>query len=348
MRIVADHSRAVTFMIGDGVLPANEGRGYVLRRLLRRAMRHGQLLGINPPFLGHFVKAVIAEMGPVYPELNENSILIERLIGAEEERFAQTLRQGQSYLDQHLIRLRPGSGVGSAGGSDSVGGSDSTSASGSAGVSGSTNDADFVSSADSADGASSADGVSSTNGAGSTNSADGAESVLSGATAFELHDRFGFPIDLTVEIAGEQGVEVDRETFERHMAEQRERARAHAKDDAWAAFQGIYASIAHEQGRTHFLGYTQHSLHARVVAIVANGESVSRVSDGQLAQVFLDRTPFYAEMGGQVGDIGLLTVSSGNDQPTGRESSFTVEDTQVFEGTLYAHIGRADGSLAVG
>ncbi|MDR2107877.1 MAG: alanine--tRNA ligase [Coriobacteriales bacterium] len=296
MRIVADHARAVTFMIGDGILPSNERRGYVLRRLLRRAMRHGQLLGIEPPFLGHFVQAVIAEMGPVYPELAENRALIERIVATEEERFAQTLRQGQSYLDQHLVtvaRTQAEKGVGEE-------------------------------------------------------CAGSSQAQLPGAVAFELHDRFGFPIDLTVEIAAERGVEVDREGFDQQMADQRSRARAHAKDDAWQSFQDVYSNLLSDFGPTHFHGYTQYSLHAKVLAIVSEGESVARASDGQLVQVFLDRTPFYAEMGGQVGDSGLLTVNNGNDLPTGGEGSLTVSDTQIVAGALYAHNGRIDGTLAVG
>ncbi|GHT79471.1 alanine--tRNA ligase [Actinomycetota bacterium] len=288
LRIVADHSRAVTFMIGDGILPSNEGKGYVLRRLLRRAMRHGQLLGIEPPFLSNFTQAVIVQLGGVYPELQENQKLIERIVQAEEERFAQTLRQGQNYLDGQLENLSAFNGQ------------------------------------------------------------------LSGAVAFELHDRFGFPIDLTIEIAAEQGIEVDRDGFEQQMEAQRQRARAHASDDAWGSEEAIYHQILSENGATAFVGYSQGEANSEVIAIIVNGQQVNQVSNGTAAQVVLNRTPFYGEMGGQVGDTGTLTV-----QPTpvpalvaGPTSSapavFTVQDTKVYAGGIYVHIGNIDGNLNVG
>ncbi|MDR2491994.1 MAG: alanine--tRNA ligase [Coriobacteriales bacterium] len=294
LRILADHARAVTFMIADGILPANEGRGYVLRRLLRRAMRHGQLLGIEPPFLEAFVEAVIDEMGDVYPELAENRRLIERIVRNEEDRFAQTLRQGQGYLEQHLAQLPDGH-------LDRCGSS----------------------------------------------------RRLDGAVAFELHDRFGFPIDLTVEIAAEQGVSVDREGFEAHMEQQRERARTHAKDDAWGTYLGVYSDLLNEHGATSFEGYDHHELDAQVLALIVNGEKAVEVCDGQQATVVLDRTPFYGEMGGQVGDTGTLVVlgaPGAAPEPVASVSVgvFTVEDTQVFEKSVYAHIGRVDGTLRVG
>jgi alanyl-tRNA synthetase len=282
LRICADHGRAVTFMIADGILPSNEGRGFVLRRLLRRAMRYGQLIGIEPPFLGHYVQAVIQEMAGPYPELRENQALVERIVKAEEERFAATLRTGQAYLDQQLAEVTDGQ--------------------------------------------------------------------LSGQEAFVLHDRYGFPIDLTVEIAAEQGIDVDRSGFELHMNEQRERARAAAKDDAWGTIGGVFSDILRTQGATAFLGYSERAIEATVQAIVieadnATGEagfvSVSEIADGQRAQVVLDRTPFYGEMGGQVGDTGTLTV-------LGNASVFNVEDTQVYDKAVYAHVGTIDGSLKVG
>jgi alanyl-tRNA synthetase len=309
LRIVADHARAVTFMIADGILPANEGRGYVLRRLLRRAVRHGQVLGIEPPFLGEYVQLVIAEMAGPYPELKENQALIERIVRAEEERFTATIRTGQAYLDEHLAALEAGP----------------------------------------------------------------AGPTLAGKTAFELHDRYGFPIDLTVEIAAEQGVEVDREGFERHMEEQRARARAAVKDDAWGTVGSIFTDILRALGATRFEGYTRTSIpRARVTALIVeesdgrddskrarrvegsaarDGDGlapvderrvvcVDRIGDGQRAQVILDVTPFYGEMGGQVGDTGELVTASGD--------VFTVEDTKVHEKAVYAHIGRIDGTLAVG
>ncbi|MCL1846516.1 MAG: alanine--tRNA ligase [Coriobacteriia bacterium] len=282
LRICADHARAITFLIADGVLPANEGRGYVLRRLLRRAVRHGQLIGMEPPFLAPYITEVITQMGGPYPELVENQPLIERIVSAEEERFNQTLRQGQSYLDAHLARLDPTS------------------------------------------------------------------PLLSGKAAFELHDRYGFPIDLTVEIAAEQGVEVDRVAFETFMEEQRERARAAAKDDAWGTGSGVFRAVSSATGPTGFLGYTQRGLEATVLALVVQDASqpeggaptlVESIAAGQKAQVILDKTPFYAEMGGQVGDTG---------QMQGSTAVFTVEDTKLHDG-VYAHSGQLEaGTLAVG
>ncbi|MDR0350582.1 MAG: alanine--tRNA ligase, partial [Coriobacteriales bacterium] len=287
LRICADHARAVTFMIADGILPSNEGRGYVLRRLLRRAMRHGQLLGIEPPFLSNYVEAVISEMGGPYPELSENHRLIERIVHAEEERFAQTLRSGQGYLANHLESLcRPDTSV-----------------------------------------------------------------PLSGSIAFELHDRYGFPIDLTVEIAAEQGVEVDREGFETHMEEQRARARAAVKDEAWKD-KSAFDDILDVHGPTRFVGHTTHEAPATVIAILVEPSpdaalvEVECVADGQRAQLVLDRTPFYGEMGGQVGDVGSIVVSGPG--PGDGFGEFHVEDTKVHEKAIYAHIGRVDGKICVG
>jgi alanyl-tRNA synthetase len=280
LRILADHSRAVTFMIGDGILPSNEGRGYVLRRLLRRALRHGQLLGMEPPFLTSFVSAVIDAMGGIYPELAENRGLIERVAGNEEERFSVTLRQGQAYLDAQLARL-----------------------------------------------------------AALSQGAGGQGMVLPGDIAFELHDRFGFPIDLTIEIAAEKGVSVDRQGFDENMERQRQRARAHVKDDAWGSFVGVLNDVLNEHGATAFVGHSQYQCRSRIQAIIVDGEQVSRVADGQEAQIVLDRTPFYGEMGGQVGDIG--TISSA-------EGAFAVHDTKVFEKSVYVHHGTATGQLRVG
>ncbi|NLG10115.1 MAG: alanine--tRNA ligase [Coriobacteriaceae bacterium] len=273
LRILADHSRAITFMIADGILPSNEGRGYVLRRLLRRAMRHGQLIGIEPPFLNHYLSAVIVEMGPIYPELLESQSLIARVMVAEEERFAQTLRQGQTFLDHALSRL-----------------------------------------------------------------ADGG--VLDGKIAFELHDRYGFPIDLTVEIAAEQGFSVDRPGFDVHMEEQRKRARSHVKDEAWNTYGGVFNDILNETGATTFIGYDHYQTEATVLALIVDGQRVNGIEEGTQAQVVLDRTPFYGEMGGQVGDTGDITSKNG--------AVFSVADTRVYEGSVFAHVGTIEGALNLG
>jgi alanyl-tRNA synthetase len=340
LRICADHSRSVTFMIADGILPSNEGRGYVLRRLLRRAVRHGQLLGIEPPFLGDYLTAIIDEMHGPYPELLENQSLIERIVHAEEERFSQTLRSGQTYLDTHLETL--------------LSSPTSTPVIPTPPVILSA--AKVQQSSGLLKGEAAEQRMSPRTLAGDTRTntdvavmpTDAPTPVLSGKTAFELHDRYGFPIDLTIEIAAEQGVEVDRESFEVHMNEQRERARAAAKDDAWGTIGGVFNDVLNAQGASRFLGYTHKELDATVVAIVVQqaGDAgkdryvlVDSIADGQKAQVVLDKTPFYGEMGGQVGDTGTLETAA---------ATFTVTDTKVYEKAVYAHVGAVDGSLSVG
>jgi len=276
MRIIADHIRSCSFMIGDGVLPGNEGRGYVLRRLLRRAMRHGSLLGIEAPFIYQSLPVIVEMMGDAYPEIVENQTLIERVIIAEEERFAQTLRLGQSYLEGHLLELAPGG-------------------------------------------------------------------MLSGQAAFELHDRYGFPIDLTIEIASESGFTVDSAVFATLMAEQRQRARDAVQDNAWSSVGSIFNEIAASTGATRFVGYELNEAPAQVLALLVQKDGaaslVSEINDGQTAQVVLDLSPFYAEMGGQLGDTGTLKITG--------EATFTVTDTQVHE-HIYAHIGTIQGQLKVG
>jgi alanyl-tRNA synthetase len=262
LRIIADHSRAVTFMIADGILPANEGRGYVLRRLLRRAVRHGHVLGIEGPFLDSYIDAIVAEMGDVYPEIVENRSLIERVVLSEEERFGATIRQGQRFLDEALEKLPKGG-------------------------------------------------------------------TLSGHEAFTLHDTYGFPIELTSEICSEQGIEVDLEGFEREMDAQKERARAAAPDDAWKTGVGIFAQIKDAFGPTEFCGYSEDETTGSVMAIVSEGRNVESAEAGQTVQVVLDRTPFYAEMGGQVGDTGRIEGADG--------LLLEVTDTQAPEKGLHVH-----------
>lgn len=280
LRILADHSRSITFMIGDGILPSNEGRGYVLRRLMRRAMRHGLLLGIESAFLGEFIDAVIEEMGCIYPEIVENRALIKRIASSEEERFAQTLQHGQGFLAEHLEGMEIGA-------------------------------------------------------------------VLDGPVAFELHDRFGFPIDLTIEIAAERSVQVDREGFDRLMEQQRARGREHAKGDAWDTADELYEAILLEQGPTSFVGYTHTEATAEVIALIVDGQIVLEIKNGQAAEVVLDRTPFYAEKGGQVGDTGTIEVPSGQEDGVAA-GVFTVEDTQEHADGITVHSGHIDGRLSVG
>ena len=273
LRIIADAARAVDFLIADGVLPGNEGRGYVLRRLLRRAVFHGRLLGIEGAFLGQFIDEVNRLMGDAYPELRANSALVHGIVSAEEERFSGTLEQGRTYLDEALGALATGA-------------------------------------------------------------------VLEGATAFKLHDTFGFPIDLTVEIAGAAGHEVDMDGFTTCMDEQKARARAAAEGDAWGSFNDVWTALSDTLVATAFVGYDANVIDdAQVVALVRDGEAVERAKAGEEVEVVLDRTPFYAEMGGQVGDTGTIA----NDG-----AALTVTDTKAHNG-LYAHHATVErGELAVG
>lgn len=273
LRIIADHARAVDFLISDGVLPGNEGREYVLRRLLRRAVFHGRLLGIEGAFLTQFIDEVNRLMGEAYPELFRNAALVKGIVSAEEERFSTTLENGRVYLDEALAGLSEGA-------------------------------------------------------------------ALSGDVAFKLHDTFGFPIDLTVEIAGTAGHGVDMEGFESCMAEQKARARANAKGDAWGSFNDVWTELSDQVSATEFCGYEDDQLEgARVVAIVCEGERVATASAGQNVEVVLDRTPFYAEMGGQAGDAGVLSAEG---------AMVRVLDTKGHNG-LYAHVASIEeGSLSEG
>ena len=215
LRIIADHSRAVDFMISDGILPGNEGREYVLRRLLRRAVFHGRLLGIEGAFLTKFIDEVNAQMGEAYPELLKNVALVKGIVASEEERFSTTLDNGRVYLDEALAALAEGA-------------------------------------------------------------------VLPGDVAFKLHDTFGFPIDLTVEIAGTAGHDVDMDGFTACMEDQKARARANAKGDAWGSFNDVWVELSDKVAATEFDGYDNDVIEgAKVVAIVRNGESVESAAAGR-------------------------------------------------------------------
>lgn len=275
LRIMADHARSVTFMLGDGILPGNEGREYVLRRLLRRAVLKGNLLGIEGAFLGQFVDNIIEVMGPTYPEIVENAELIKRAVLAEEERFGVTLRTGRLYLEDAL------------------------------------------------------------------NSLDG--KVLSGVTAFTLHDTYGFPVEITQEICAESGIEVDLEEFEACMAQQRSLARAATQDDAeaaWSTFDGTMSSVLEEVGATEFVGYDSYTADTNVVALLAGGAPVERLAAGEEGGIVLANTPFYAEKGGQVGDTGTIT---------GEGWKAEVLDTQEPETGLVVHqVRMLEGSAETG
>ncbi len=274
LRILADHSRAVTFMIGDGILPGNEGRSYILRRLLRRAVYHGRLLGIQGTFMAEYAHEVAVLLGAEYPELVEKSALIDGILTAEEERFGATLDAGESKLTAELEQLE-----------------------------------------------------------------DGAQ--LSGEVAFLLHDTYGFPIDLTREIAANAGHVVDMNAFDAAMTEQRERARKSANRDAWGNAQSIWVALSDRLDETVFDGYDNNELSGvRVVALVQDGQEVESASAGSEVEVVLDRTPFYAEMGGQVGDTGKLTAPG---------LYVHVTDTKHRDGGLESHVGVVEeGTISVG
>ena len=274
LRILADHSRAVTFMIGDGILPGNEGRSYILRRLLRRAVYHGRLLGIQGTFMAEYAHEVAVLLGAEYPELVEKSALIDGILTAEEERFGATLDAGESKLTAELEQLE-----------------------------------------------------------------DGAQ--LSGEVAFLLHDTYGFPIDLTREIAANAGHVVDMDAFDAAMTEQRERARKSANRDAWGNAQSIWVALSDRLDETVFDGYDNNELSGvRVVALVQDGQEVESASAGSEVEVVLDRTPFYAEMGGQVGDTGKLTAPG---------LYVHITDTKHRDGGLESHVGVVEeGTISVG
>ena len=303
-QVIADHSRAITFLLADGVFPSNEGRGYVCRRIIRRAVRHGRLLGRKEPFLAEAAKVVIATMSDFFPHLRENEDAILGGITREEIAFGRTLEAGTALLEEALIPL--------------------TSAERHVG----RRPEDLPDDAP----------------------------VLSGEVAFRLHDTFGFPIDLTVELAAEYGVAVDRPGFETALAEQRERSRAGTKaDKSRQADQGaLYQPIQGRAGDTTFVGYEGTSTEAKIVAILrdgieyedlrAKGDEELRTPAGAAAEIVLDRTPFYPEGGGQIGDRGVLRA--------GDDIVFEVEDTQRVAGTqaagLIVHRGTLRGRVAVG
>ena len=300
-QVIADHSRAATFLIADGVLPSNEGRGYVLRKIVRRAVRHGRLLGRREPFLAQTAAVVIDVMREAYPHLEERR---EEVLGAllrEETQFGRTLDAGTVLLEEALIPL--------------------TSAERQIGRRPEELPADAP--------------------------------KLPGDVAFKLHDTFGFPIDLTVELAAEYGVTVDRLGFEEALAEQRRRSRSGKKADLAksAELGALYQTVQMRAGDTTFLGYDGTTAEATVVAIVrdgveydeleAKGDAELRTEAGAEAEVVLDRTPFYAEGGGQIGDRGALLAADGT-------VLFEVADTQKPVGGVYVHRGILRGKLRVG
>jgi alanyl-tRNA synthetase len=287
LKILADHGRAVTHLINDKVVPSNEGRGYILRRLIRRAVRHGYTLGAEDLVIPTMVNATIDVMGEAYPTLVENRDAILTLAEREEVQFRKTLEAGNQLLEAELTTIDI-AGVALA----------ESSASG---------------------------GLSNM------------PPTFSGETAFKLHDTFGFPVELTEEILAERGIELDRGAFDVEMEAQRNRARAAFKGADAADAADIYRTLLRGIEPTQFIGYGEESGTARVLAIVREGEAVQRSDRGQDVEVFLDRTPFYAESGGQLGDTGTLTTATG---------SIVVSDTQHALQGIHSHRGRVtDGYI---
>jgi len=277
MRVITDHMRGVTFMIFDGILPGNEGRGYVLRRLLRRSVRHAKLLGIEGSFLAGVADRVIDVMRDAYPELEGAREYIRRVVAQEEARFHETLDQGMEILERLAAEVSRSGGT-----------------------------------------------------------------VLPGEDAFRLYDTYGFPLELTEEILAARGLTLDRAGFERAMEAQRQRARAARGEMGYLGDKGqvAYHELDLEVVETPFLGYETLEADGRVVALIARGEKVGRVEEGEAVEVILDRTPFYPEGGGQVADTGVIVSDGGR---------MVVESVMRVAGGLIVHRGRVvSGVLRVG
>ncbi|MBP3380768.1 MAG: alanine--tRNA ligase [Ruminococcus sp.] len=273
LRVITDHIRSTTFMVGDGIMPSNEGRGYVLRRLLRRAARHGRLLGITRPFLCEVCDTVINENAGAYPELAEKRDYIKKIIGVEEEAFAKTVDKGTELLNGFTAAL-----------------------------------------------------------------AESGKTVLSGDDAFKLSDTYGFPIDLTIEICEEKGLTVDVDRFKELAQEQR--AKAKADHLAKAGSSWADNSIKVNAPKTVFTGYTDHTAEdAEILAIYKDGEEVESASEGEDVVIVLDKTPFYAESGGQVGDTGIISDSA---------DTAVVADTIKSEGHFLHIAAITEGTLKKG
>ncbi len=271
MRVIADHARASAFLIADGVIPSNEGRGYVLRRIIRRAVRYGRVIGLNGPFLGEVAQVVVKEMSGVYPELKDASSFMGKVLEHEEARFLETLEYGLGMLDEEITRLR-------SQGSDTIPGQ-------------------FV---------------------------------------FKLYDTYGFPVDIVQDVAKEQGLQIDRQGFERAMAEQRERSQKAHKDTTMESLPQIYADLLKQGKGSGFVGYetTRHS--SKVLALVEKGEAFETVSKGWSGELVVEETPFYAEAGGQVGDQGTVEGPAGKAEVTDtiRRGDLIVHKIKVTDGIL--------------
>ncbi|HKU09085.1 MAG TPA: alanine--tRNA ligase [Bradyrhizobium sp.] len=273
-RVIADHLRSSAFLIADGVLPSNEGRGYVLRRIMRRAMRHAQLLGAREPLMHQLVWALVREMGQAYPDLVRAEKLIEETLRLEETRFRKTLARGLAILDEKSAGLKKGD-------------------------------------------------------------------MFDGDTAFTLYDTYGFPLDLTQDALKSRGISVDQASFSDAMERQRVKARASWAGSGEAADESIWFPLREKLGATEFLGYETESAEGVVSALVKDGKEIDSLKAGETGSILLNQTPFYAESGGQVGDIGVLTGEGG--------IKFRVSDTQKKAGDLFVHTGTVEqGTLKAG
>ena len=264
LKVIADHIRSCSFLIADGVLPSNEGRGYVLRRIIRRAVRHGYKLGQSKPFFHKLVADLVKEMGDAYPELKEKQVQIEEALKNEESRFAQTLETGMALLENALAK---------------------------------------------------------------------GSKKLDGEIIFKLYDTYGFPYDLTADICRERNIELDEAGFEREMEAQRARARAAQSFKA-------NAQLPYEGQDTEFKGYSERQTESKVLALYKDGEQVNELNEGDEGVIVIDFTPFYAESGGQVGDVGYIFAG---------ENRFEVRDTQKIKAAVFGQFGvQTSGRLKVG
>ena len=268
LRIVAEHGRTASFLIADGVLPSNEGRGYILRRLLRRSVRHLRLLGVEAPAVARVCQRVVANLGEAWPELVAQRSLIEQVVASEEESFSRTLRQGSTLLEGAIRRTRDQGGA-----------------------------------------------------------------RLAGDTAFQLHDTYGFPYELTLEAAAEAGLDVDADRFQELMDDQRRRAKEARRElDTDLRRLESYRDLSSRHGRTTFVGYETTTAEGRILGLLADGEELAEASEGDQVELILDRTPFYAEGGGQVGDTGLVRTGDG--------AVLQVTDTRPGLEGFYVHSAR--------
>ena len=277
LRIIADHARTSAMLIGDGVTPGNEGRGYVLRRMMRRTIRNMRLLGSMEPIMSELTLAAIGAMGPQYPELVNDETRILAVSVSEEESFLQTLRSGTTIFDVASAALKKSN-----------------------------------------------------------------SSILAGADAFKLHDTYGFPFDLTLEMAREEGLEVDEEGFRRLMKEQKDRAKAESRaKKSGHTDVSEYRAIADKQGKSEFCGYTSVTSETKISGILLDGVTSASASAGDEVEIILQRTPFYAEGGGQLADAGTITLANG--------SIVEIEDVQTPVPGIFVHRGRVlQGTLEVG